>query len=92
MLVKPERRLPCAPEFLDLVEDQPDSLLDAAIWILLITIARLDEPDRRNDDEFAATGLLVARGERAWRSRSSSYSLRLPFNPSRSRSLPWRGA
>src|ERR1700755_2035059 len=65
MLVKPEQRLPCAPEFLDLGEDQPDSLLDAAVWILLITITRLDEPDRRADDEFATTGLLVARGERA---------------------------
>src|SRR6516162_8534655 len=64
MLEKPKQRLSCAAELQDFVEDQADGLLHAAVRVLLVAIARLDEADRRTDDEFAAAGLLVTGGER----------------------------
>src|SRR5262245_55406105 len=85
MFEEPEQSLACAAELEDFVEDQADVLLHAAVRVLLVAIARLDEAHRRPDNEFAAAGLLVTGGERT---RSSSYSLRLPLRPSRSRSLP----
>src|SRR5215831_17072978 len=65
MLVKPEQSLACAAEFQHLVEDQRDGLLHAAIGILLVVVAGLDEAHWRADDELATTRLLVARRERA---------------------------
>src|SRR5262245_54798827 len=64
MLEKPEQSLSCAAELQDFVEDQADGLLHAAVRVLLVAIARLDEAHRRADDEFAAAGLLVTGGER----------------------------
>src|SRR6266540_6984621 len=64
MLEEPEQSLSCAAELQDFVEDQADGLLHAAVRVLLVAIARLDEAHRRADDEFAAAGLLVTGGER----------------------------
>src|SRR5215470_18119512 len=64
MLKKPKQSLSCAAELQDFVEDQADGLLHAAVRVLLVAIARLDEAHRRADDEFAAAGLLVTGGER----------------------------
>src|SRR5258708_3071422 len=60
MLDEPEQGLPDTAEFGDLVEDEDDGLLDAAIGILLEPVADLHEADRGSDDEFAAPGLLIA--------------------------------
>src|SRR5215813_5030256 len=65
MLVEPQQSLACAAEFQHLVEDQRDGLLHAAIGILLVVVAGLDEAHWRADDQFATTRLLVARRERA---------------------------
>src|SRR3974390_572923 len=64
MLVEPEQSLSGTAEFENFVEDQADGLLDAAIRVLLVTIAGLDEAHRRADDEFAATRLLIAGRQR----------------------------
>src|SRR5215475_5465991 len=64
MLEKPEQSLSCAAELQDFVKDQADGILHAAVRVLLVAIARLDEAHRRADDEFAAAGLLVTCGER----------------------------
>src|SRR5262245_63422233 len=64
MLEEPEQSLSCAAELQDFVEDQPNGLLHAAVRVLLVAIARLDEAHRRPDNEFAAAGLLVTGGER----------------------------
>ncbi len=61
MLVEPEQSLPGAAEFQDFIEDQADGLLHAAVRVLLIAIAGLHEAHRRADDEFAATGVPVAK-------------------------------
>ena len=63
--MEPQQSLACAAEFQHLVEDQRDGLLDAAIGILLVAVAGLDEANWHADDEFAETRLLVARRERA---------------------------
>src|SRR5258707_7837654 len=60
MLDEPEQGLPDTAEFGDLVEDEDDGLLDAAIGILLEPVADLHEADRGSDNEFAAPGLLYA--------------------------------
>ena len=86
------QRLSRAAEFLDLVEDQTNRLLHPSIRILLQPVARLDEADRRADDQLAPSRLLVARRERALAQQVESYSLRLPLRPRRSRSLLWHGA
>src|ERR1700745_2417576 len=65
MPLDPQQSLTCAAEFQRLVEDQPDSLLHAAIGILLVVVAGLDEAHWRADDELATTRLLVAGRERA---------------------------
>ena len=62
---EPQQRLACAAQFLDLVEDQRDRLLHPAVRILLQTVAVLHVADRRGDDQLAAPGLPVARGQRA---------------------------
>src|SRR6516165_5667066 len=64
MLVEPEQSLAGAAQFLNLVEDESNSVLHAAVRILLVTIAGLHEADRRRDHQFAAARLLVARRER----------------------------
>src|SRR5262249_35334648 len=64
MLEKPKQSLSCAAELQDFVEDQADGLLHAPVRVLRVAIARLDEADRRTDDEFAAAGLLVTGGKR----------------------------
>src|SRR5262245_31253100 len=64
MLEEPEQSLSCAAELQDFVEDQANGLLHAAVRVLLVAIARLDEAHRRPDNEFAAAGLLVTGGER----------------------------
>ena len=70
---------------------QPDRLLHTTIGILLETLViRLHVANWHRHDQLATARLLAAGRER-WRKRSSSYSFRLPFSPSRRRSLPWRG-
>src|SRR6266568_5034626 len=61
VLEEPQQSLPGATEFQHLVEDQRDRRLDAPIWVLLVTVADLYEPDRRTDHELATARLLVAR-------------------------------
>ena len=65
VLVEPAERLSCAAQFLDLVEDQRDRLLDAPIRILLVAVAGLHEADRRRHNQLAPARLLVAGRERA---------------------------
>src|SRR5260370_12529354 len=65
VLDEPKKRLSHAAEFGDFVDGEPDRRLNAPVGILLQPVVRLDEADRRRDHEFAATRLLVARGERA---------------------------
>ena len=64
MLVEPEQSLPGAAEFQNLIEDQGDGLLHAAIRVLLVAIIGLHEANRRADDEFAAPGFLITGGQR----------------------------
>ena len=61
VLMEPQQGLPGAAQFQHLVEDQRDRCLDASIWILLVTVADLDEADRCTDHELATACLLVAR-------------------------------
>src|SRR3984957_12466454 len=63
-LEEPEKSLSRAAELQDFVEHQADGLLHAAVWVLLIVIARLDEAHGSADDEFAAPGLLITGGKR----------------------------
>ena len=65
VLVEPQKRLSCAAQFLRLVGDQPDHPLNPSIRILLDPVAGLHVVDRRADDKFDATRLLVAGRERA---------------------------
>ncbi len=64
MLLEPEQSLPNAAKLQDLVEDQADRFLNAAVRVLLVTIATLHEAHRRTDDELAATRLLIAGRQR----------------------------
>src|SRR5262245_421338 len=64
MLEEPEQSLSCAAKLQDFVENQTDGLLHAAVRVLLVAVACLDEAHRRADDEFAAAGFLVTGGER----------------------------
>lgn len=57
MFVQPAQRLARATEFLDLVEDERDRLLNAPVRVLLISVIRLHEADRRGDDQFARRAL-----------------------------------
>lgn len=44
MFVQPAQRLARATEFLDLVEDERDRLLNAPVRVLLISVIRLHKP------------------------------------------------
>jgi len=59
MLMEPEQSLARAAKLQDLVEDQCNRLLHAAIRVLLEAIVRLHEANRGTDDKFAAAGLLI---------------------------------
>ena len=64
VLEEPEQGLPGAAELGHLVEDESDGLLDTTVGVLLEPVAGLHEADRGGDDQLAATGLLVAGGQR----------------------------
>ena len=64
MFVEPEERLACAAQFRNLVEDKRDRLLHAPVRVFLQSVTYLHEADWRGHDEFATSGLLVARRER----------------------------
>ena len=65
MLEEPEQGLPGAAQFLNLVEDKGDGVLDAAVRVFLVPIAGLHKAYWRRDDQLAAARLLVASRERA---------------------------
>ena len=62
--MEPQQGLPHAAKFGHLVEHQNDRLLNTPVGILLQPVAGLHEADRRADDKFAASGLLVAGRQR----------------------------
>jgi hypothetical protein len=65
VLQKPEQRLAHAAEFGDLVDGEPDRRLYAPVGIHLEVVTDLDEAHGRRNHEFATTGLLITRRERA---------------------------
>jgi hypothetical protein len=65
MLEEPQERLAGTAQFRHFVEHQRDRVLHPPIRVLLPPVAGLDEADRRRDEEFAASRLLVSRCERA---------------------------
>ncbi len=81
VLVGPQQRLPRAAELLDLVEAQPDRLLNPPIRILLQPVARPNEADRRADNELAAPRLLVAGRERALAQQVEFVLVQAAFQP-----------
>ena len=81
VLVGPQQRLPRAAELIDLVEAQPDRLLNPSIRILLQPVARPNEADRRADNELAAPRLLVAGRERALAQQVEFVLVQAAFQP-----------
>jgi hypothetical protein len=89
MLEEPHQGLAGAAEFRGLVEHHDDRLLHAAVGILLNPIPGLHEADRGCNNEFATAGPLIAGRERTLAQKIELVlSLRLPFSPNSSRSLP----
>ena len=62
---KPQQRLAGAAQFLHLVEDPGNRLLHPPVRVFLQAIAVLHVTDRRGNDQLAAFGFLVTRGQRA---------------------------
>ena len=92
VLVEPAERLSRAAQFLDLVEHQLDRFLDPPIWIFLITVAGLHEPDRRRHNQLAPARLLVAGRERALAQQIQFVLVEAALEPEQQAivAVPWR--